>query len=238
MLYWLKLGFISFGGPLVESPLCIMICWRLSAGFQRSVFTCAKLLHGLGPEAQQLATYIGWLMHKTWGGVIAGVLFFLPLFFILIGLAYVYKAYGSVPAISGELYGIKPAVVAIVLFPDYRIGSRTRKNSVMWFISALAFLAVFAFKLPFPAIVLTAGFIGYIGGHRYPEYFKVGGGHGSLQQAFGPALIDDDSPTSEHALFRWRRLWQVTIIGVALWSVAMGILIVNYGWQGAFTQMG
>lgn len=240
MLYWLKLGFISFGGPagqiaIMHHDLVENKRWISEQRFLHALNYCMVLP---GPEAQQLATYIGWLMHKTWGGIIAGGLFFLPSFFILVGLAYVYMAYGSVPAVAGALYGIKPAVVAIVLFAAYRIGSRTLKNSVMWVIAALAFLAIFAFKLPFPAIVLTAGFIGYIGSHRYPEYFKVGGGHGSSQKAFGAALIDDDSPTPEHALFSWRRLSQVAMVGFALWILVMAILIINYGWHGAFTQMG
>lgn len=238
--YWLKLGFISFGGPagqiaIMHHDLVENKRWISEKRFLHALNYCMVLP---GPEAQQLATYIGWLMHKTWGGIIAGVLFFLPSFFILISLAFIYMAYGSVPAVAGVLYGIKPAVVAIVLFAAFRIGSRTLKNSVMWTIAALAFLAIFAFKLPFPVIVLSAGFIGYIGGHHYPEYFKVGGGHGAAQKDFGPALLDDDTPTPQHALFNWRRLWQVALIGIAMWLTAMALLIVNFGWQGAFTQMG
>jgi len=108
----------------------------------------------------------------------------------------------------------------------------------MWGIAAAAFLAIFAIKLPFPLIVLTAGLIGYIGGNNYPKYFKLGGGHGAAQKSYGAAIIDDDTPTPAHALFSWRRLWQVAIGGIALWLLAMAILMANYGWQGAFTQMG
>ena len=238
--YWLKLGFISFGGPagqiaIMHHDLVESKRWISEKRFLHALNYCMVLP---GPEAQQLATYIGWLMHRTWGGIIAGILFFLPSFFILVGLAYIYMAYDSVPAVAGALHGIKPAVVAVVLFAAYRIGSRTLKNSVMWTIASLAFLAIFVFKLPFPVIVLTAGFIGYIGGHRYPEYFKVGGGHNLSKQEFGSALIDDDTPTPQHALFSWRKLWQVMFTGIALWLIAMALLILNYGWHGAFTQMG
>ena len=240
MLYWLKLGFISFGGPagqiaIMHDDLVEKKRWISEKRFLHALNYCMVLP---GPEAQQLATYIGWLMHRTWGGIIAGVLFFLPSFFILVGLAWVYMAYGSVPAVVGVLYGIKPAVVAIVLFAAYRIGSRTLKNAVMWTIAALAFLAIFAFKLPFPVIVLTAGLIGYIGGHRYPEYFKAGRAHEAIIKRFGAAVIDDDTPTPQHALFSWRRFWRVMFIGILLWLAVMVILIVNYGWHGAFTQMG
>lgn len=191
-----------------------------------------------GPEAQQLATYIGWLMHLTWGGIIAGVLFVLASFFILITLAYVYMAYGSVPAVAGVLYGIKPAVVAIVLFAAYRIGSKALKNKVLWSIAAFAFIAIFAFKLPFPVIVLIAGVIGHFGGRYAPQYFKVGGGHGSNDKDFGRALIDDETPTPEHALFSWKKMARIAIIGLGIWLLAMAWLILQYGWNAAFTQMG
>jgi len=240
IFYWLKLGFISFGGPagqiaIMHHDLVENKRWISEKRFLHALNYCMLLP---GPEAQQLATYIGWLMHRTWGGIVAGTLFFLPSFFILVGLAYIYMAYGSVPAVAGALYGIKPAVVAIVMFAAYRIGLRTLKNKLMWGIAAAAFLAIFILKLPFPLIVLTAGLIGYVGGNRYPNYFKLGGGHGAAQKSYGAALIDDDTPTPAHALFSWSRLWQVTISGVALWLIAMAVLMANYGWQGAFTQMG
>ena len=127
-----------------------------------------------GPEAQQLATYIGWLLHRTWGGIIAGVLFILPSFFVLVALAWVYMAYGSIPAVAGMLYGFKPAVVAIVLFAAY--GSVTSiENVPSWSIAVLAFVAIFALKAPFPVIVFTAGLIGYFGGRLYPDHFKTSG---------------------------------------------------------------
>ena len=239
-IYWLKLGFISFGGPagqisIMHHDLVEKKRWISENRFLHALNYCMVLP---GPEAQQLAVYIGWLMHRTWGGIIAGSLFFLPSFFILTGLAWIYMAYGTVPAVAGALYGIKPAVVAIVLFAAYRIGSRALKNNVLWFIAAMAFIAIFALKLAFPIIILSAGFIGYFGGRITPQHFKVGGGHGSAEISFGPALIDDDTPTPAHALFSWARMARVVVIGIAIWIVAMAGLVVQFGRDAAFTQMG
>ncbi len=238
--YWLRLGFISFGGPagqisIMHHDLVEKKRWISEKRFLHALNYCMVLP---GPEAQQLATYIGWLMHRTWGGIIAGVLFVLPSFFILVGLAYVYMAYGNVPAVAGVLYGIKPAVVAIVLFAAYRIGSRALKNSVLWSITALAFIAIFALKVPFPIIVLIAGLIGYFGGRISPHHFKVGSGHGAADKDFGRALIDDDTPTPSHALFSWKKMAKVAAIGLAIWSLFMAALVIKYGWSNAFTQMG
>jgi chromate transporter len=191
-----------------------------------------------GPEAQQLATYIGWLMHRTWGGVIAGGLFVLPSLLILIGLGWIYLAFGHVPAVAGVLYGIKPAVTAIVVFAAYRIGSRALKNWVLWTMGALAFLAIFAFDAPFPLIVLVAALLGAIGGKLAPQKFVVGGGHGAAKQTFGPALIDDDSPIPAHARFSWVSLTKVILAGLILWGGVTGFLCARYGWDGALTQMG
>ncbi len=158
-LYWLKLGFISFGGPagqiaIMHRDLVERKRWISEKRFLHALNFCMVLP---GPEAQQLATYIGWLMHRTYGGLIAGGLFVLPSFFILVSLTWVYLTYGDVPAVAGLLYGIKPAIVAIVLFAAYRIGSRTLKNKVLWSVSAAAFIAVAVFHVPFPAVILRSG---------------------------------------------------------------------------------
>jgi chromate transporter len=141
-----------------------------------------RFLHALnycmvlpGPEAQQLATYIGWLMHRTWGGVVAGALFVLPSLLILIALSWIYIAFGNVPVVAGLFYGIKPAVTAIVVHAAHRIGSRALKNSWLWAIAAASFVAIFAANLPFPAIVAVAGIIGYVGGRVAPQRFAAGG---------------------------------------------------------------
>jgi len=239
-LYWLKLGFISFGGPagqisIMHHDLVEKKRWISEKRFLHALNYCMVLP---GPEAQQLAIYIGWLMHRTWGGIIAGTLFFLPSFFILMCLAWIYMAYGSVQAVAGVLYGIKPAVVAIMLFATYRIGSRTLKNQVMWSIAVVAFIAIFALKLPFPLIVLSAGLIGHFGGHFAPQYFKIGGSHRAAEMNFGCALIDDNTPTPKHALFSWRRMTRIAVVGIGIWIVMMAGLIVSYGWNATFTQMG
>lgn len=239
-MYWLKLGFISFGGPagqisIMHHDLVEKKHWISEARFLHALNYCMVLP---GPEAQQLATYIGWLMHRTWGGIVAGALFVLPSFFILTTLAWVYMAFGTVPAVAGMFYGIKPAVVAIVLFAAYRIGSRALKNQVLWAIAGLAFIAIFVLNLPFPIIVLVAAMIGHVGGRIIPTYFKVGGAHGGAKKDYGAALIDDDTPTPDHARFSWKKMLRVALVGLGIWLVFMGALIVGYGWQGAFTQMG
>ena len=238
--YWLKLGFISFGGPagqisIMHQDMVEKKRWISERRFLHALNYCMVLP---GPEAQQLAVYIGWLMHKTRGGMIAGTLFVLPSLFILIFLSWIYLAFGNVPTVAGVLYGIKPAVTAMVLFAAYRIGSRALKHGVLWAIAAAAFVAIFAFNVPFPAIVLAAGLIGYIGGKVAPKKFATGGGHGKAGDDFGAALIDDDTPTPKHALFSWARLLRVAFVGVAIWAAAMMLLVAQFGWQSAFTQMG
>lgn len=204
-----------------------------------------RFLHALnycmllpGPEAQQLATYIGWLMHKTWGGIIAGVLFVLPSLFILIALSWAYLAFGDLPLVAGVLYGIKPAVTAIVVHAAQRIGSRTLQNNLLLAIAAASFLAVFALHLPFPAIVAAAALVGYLGGRLAPDKFQVSAAHRKTGQAFGAALIDDETPTPAHARFRWQRLARVAAIGTLLWALPMLALTAHFGWSGTLTQMG
>jgi chromate transporter len=238
--YWLKLGFISFGGPvgqiaIMHQDLVERKRWISERRFLHALNYCMVLP---GPEAQQLAVYIGWLMHRTWGGIIAGTLFVLPSLFILILLSWVYLAFGNVPAVAGILYGIKPAVTAIVLFAAYRIGSRALKHTVLWVMAAAAFLAIFVFNVPFPAIVLAAGLVGYIGGRIAPEKFSPGGGHSMAKDSYGAALIDDDTPTPEHARFNWPRLLRFAFAGVTVWAAAMLLLVARFGWQGVYTQMG
>jgi chromate transporter len=191
-----------------------------------------------GPEAQQLATYIGWLMHRTWGGIVAGALFVLPSLFILIALSWIYIAFGSLPAVAGVLYGIKPAVTAIVVFAAWRIGSRALRSAALWAIAAAAFVAIFALDVPFPAIVLGAAVIGSIGGRVAPDKFRAGGGHGAAAKGDGQAIIGDGTPTPEHARFTWGRFTRVLLVGLALWGAAMGALVARGGWEGTLAQMG
>ncbi|MET3137846.1 chromate transporter [Undibacterium sp. GrIS 1.2] len=237
--FWLKLGFISFGGPagqiaIMHQELVENRRWISEKRFLHALNFCMVLP---GPEAQQLATYIGWLMHRTWGGVIAGVLFVLPSLFILIFLSWIYIAFGSMPLVAGLFYGIKPAVTAIVVQAAHRIGSRALKNPVLWAIAAASFVAIFALDMPFPLIVLIAAVIGFLGGRFMPQYFQTGGGHGAAQKHVGAALIDDDTATPAHALFSWRSLCKVAVSGLVLWSVPMALLWTLFGWEHPYTQM-
>ncbi len=237
--FWLTLGFISFGGPagqiaIMHQELVERRRWISERRFLHALNYCMLLP---GPEAQQLATYIGWLLHRTWGGIIAGVLFVLPSLFILIALSWVYIAYGDVPIVAGLFYGIKPAVTAIVVQAAHRIGSRALKNNWLWAIAVASFVAIFALQLPFPAIILGAAIIGYLGGRWAPDKFRVGGGHGAVQQSYGPAVIDDDSPRPDHTHFQWPRLLLLLAIGFLLWLLPMSVLIALYGWEGTLTQM-
>src|SRR5574343_477198 len=238
--FWLKLGFVSFGGPagqiaMMHQELVERRRWISEKRFLHALNYCMVLP---GPEAQQLATYIGWLMHRTWGGVVAGALFVLPSLLILIALSWLYIAFGDVPVVAGLFYGIKPAVTAIVVQAAHRIGARALRNRWLWAIAAASFVAIFALALPFPLIVLLAALVGHVGGRMAPDAFRSGGGHGGRAHHWGPALIDDDTPTPEHARFSVARLLRVALAGAVLWCVPMGLLSAVYGWDHTLTQMG
>ena len=237
--FWFKLGFISFGGPagqiaIMHEELVVRRRWLSEKRFLHALNYCMVLP---GPEAQQLATYIGWLMHKTRGGIVAGVLFVLPSLFLLIALSWIYIAYGQVAWVAGLFYGIKPAVTAIVIQAAHRIGSRALKNNLLLAIAAASFVAIFALNVPFPLIVLAAALIGFVGGRMRPESFSAGGGHAASQANFGTALINDDTPTPSHAVFSFKRLMQVLLSGFVLWALPMGYLVTQNGWDHTFTQM-
>ncbi|MFN3984555.1 MAG: chromate efflux transporter [Rhodocyclaceae bacterium] len=224
--YWLKLGFISFGGPagqiaIMHQELVEKRRWISEHRFLHALNYCMLLP---GPEAQQLAIYIGWLLHRTWGGIVAGVLFVLPSLFILAALTYVYLAFGDVSYVRGVFNGIKPAVVAIVVFAAWRIGSRVLKNSALWALAVLSFIAIFVFRVPFPYIVVAAGVLGFIGGRVAPDKFKVGGGHGASDKGYGPAVIDDDTPPMAHTRFRWPYLITLLVAALVTWVAAMALL--------------
>ncbi|MDP1606649.1 MAG: chromate efflux transporter [Rhodocyclaceae bacterium] len=221
--YWLKLGFIAFGGPvgqiaMMHTELVERRRWISEHRFLHALNYCMLLP---GPEAIQLAIYISWLMHGVKGAVMAGVLFFMPAFVLVTVLAGVYLSYGDVPAMQGIFYGIRPAVVAIVLFAAWRIGSKVLKNEVLLAIAALSFVGIFFFKIGFPWIVLAAGILGAIGGKLLPAKFKAGGGHGASGKTHGPAIIDDDTPPPPHAKFSWGKTIALTVIFVAIWAAAM-----------------
>jgi chromate transporter len=237
--FWLKLGFISFGGPagqiaIMHTELVERRRWISERRFLHALNYCMLLP---GPEAIQLAIYIGWLMHRVWGGIVAGLLFLLPSVFILIALSWIYMAFGQLPAVEGLFYGIKPAVVAIVIAAAWRIGSRALKHPALWAFSLGAFAAIVA-GIAFPYIVIAAGVLGALGGRFAPQVFAAGGGHGAAQKSYGPALIDDDTPTPEHARYALGRFAAVLAAGLALWAAGIGLLVTVFSWQHAATQMG
>jgi len=238
--YWLRLGFISFGGPagqiaIMHRDLVEERRWISEKRFLHALNYCMLLP---GPEAQQLATYIGWLMHRTWGGIVAGALFVLPSLVILIALSWIYLRFGDVPAIAGILYGIKPAVTAIVLAAAWRIGSRALDHPLLWSIAVAAFIAIFAFAVPFPIIVLAAAVAGWLGARWVPAAFDGSRGQAAgAVAARGPALIDDDTPRPSHT--RWSTRHALSVLGIflLLWVVAIGGLTLMLGWKGTLTQM-
>ena len=237
-LYWLKLGFISFGGPagqiaIMHQELVVEKRWISEARFLHALNFCMLLP---GPEAQQLAIYIGWLMHKTIGGLIAGLLFILPSFFILAGLGVVYMQYGDLPLMQNIFSGIKPAVVAIVLFAAYRIGSRTLKHPLLALIAALAFIGILFFKLPFPLIVLLAALIGWVASHFLPQAFKAASHKADTKTEHLPAMIDDDTPIPEHAKYKLSRLLKTLTLGLVIGGLAFYLLVRAFGFDDLLSQ--
>jgi chromate transporter len=238
--FWAKRGWINFGGPagqiaIMHAELVERRRWISEKRFLHALNYCMLLP---GPEAQQLATYIGWLMHRTWGGIVAGALFVLPSLFILIALSWVYLRFGDVPLVAGLFYGIKPAVTAVVLHAAHRIGTRALKNGWRWLLAAAAFVAIFFFGAPFPAIVAVAALIGALGARWAPNVFALAGGHGGAAAGYGPALIDDHTPPPAHARFSRVQLLRVLASGLVLWALAMALLVAANGWHGTLTQMG
>lgn len=238
--FWAKLGFISFGGPagqisVLHQELVEKRRWIPERRFLHALNYCMLLP---GPEAQQLVTYIGWLMHRSWGGILAGTLFVLPSLFILIGLSWVYLTYGQVPWIAAIFFGIKPAVTAIVLHAAVRIGKRTIHNQALQWIALGSFLAIFILNLAFPIIVAIAAAIGYWGDKKYPEYFQQKNMHGNKETSkCGSALIDDHTPTPEHAQFSYQKTIRHSLIALSCWILPMGALVLLFSWKTLYPQI-
>ncbi|WP_304188207.1 chromate transporter, partial [Phenylobacterium aquaticum] len=178
---WLRIGLLSFGGPagqiaLMHKTLVEERRWIGERRFLHALNYCMLLP---GPEAQQLATYIGWLMHRTAGGLVAGLLFVLPGALVMLGLSIGYVLYGHTPLIAGLFFGVKAAVLAVVAEAILRIGKRALKTPVMIGLAVAAFLAIWLVQVPFPIIVLSAGLVGFLGERRWPGRFAQGGGHGA-----------------------------------------------------------
>jgi chromate transporter len=236
--FWLKLGFISFGGPtgqiaIMHSELVDKRRWISDNRFLHALNFCMLLP---GPEAQQLATYIGWLMHKTWGGIVAGALFVIPSMFILWALSLVYVKFGAVPWVAAIFYGLKPAVLAIVAAAVMRIGSKALKNEVMWAIAAVAFVTIYFFDVAFPAIVIGAAILGAFGGKVWKSKFLVIKGHGGKHD--NASVLDDHSATPAHCLPSISRGVTTLVVCSLLWFVpviGMGLLL---GWNHTLFKEG
>lgn len=238
LLYWLKLGFVSFGGPagqiaLMHAELVERRRWISEQRFLHALNYCMLLP---GPEATQLAIYIGWLLHRARGGILAGLLFILPSLALLAGLSWIYLAWGHLPAIGGIMAGIKPAVVAIVAAAAWRIGTRTLRNGLLAAIAVLAFAAILL-GLAFPLIVLGAALAGYVSGRVWPQRFQPGGGHPAERKHYGPAVIDDDTPTPAHARFTRRGLLKTVLVGLGLAIGAWLLLAAAVGVDGTLARM-
>ena len=237
--FWTKLGFISFGGPagqiaVLHQELVEKRRWISERRFLHALNYCMLLP---GPEAQQLVTYIGWLMHRSWGGILAGSLFVLPSLFILIALSWVYITFGQVPWIAAIFFGIKPAVTAIVLHAAVRIGKRTIHNQMLKWIALCSFLAIFILNLSFPIIVLIAAAIGYWGGKRYPENFQQTSHSEKAFAHYGAAIIDDNTPTPTHAQFRIQKTLIHSAVALCCWLIPIGVLGLVFGWKTLYPNI-
>ncbi|HZF15373.1 MAG TPA: chromate efflux transporter [Steroidobacteraceae bacterium] len=238
--FWLKLGFISFGGPagqiaVMHQELVERRRWISERRFLHALNYCMLLP---GPEAQQLATYIGWLMHRTWGGIVAGGLFVLPALAILTALSWAYSTYGDTELVTALFFGVKPAVVVVVAFAAYRIGKRVLHNGTLFTIALAAFVALFEFNVPFPLIIVSAALIGFLGDRMAPERFRTGGAHEIAATAHAPAIIDDDTPAPAHAQFRWPHALLTLVIGLLLWLGGMAALVLLQTPSGTLPTMG
>lgn len=235
MRFWVKLGFISFGGPagqiaIMHRELVERGRWIGEQRFLHALNFCMLLP---GPEAQQLATYIGWLMHRTWGGIAAGALFVIPSVFILLGLSYVYARFGKVLWISGALYGLKAVVVAVVLEAVVKIGRRAFKSWLHVVIAAGAFAGIYVFGIPFPLIILAALALGCVGALTLPNIFntkppaKPAASADAVPEV--PFVISDDGPLPAHAQPKAKRLFWLLLLWAVLWVLPLGSVLAAYG---------
>src|SRR5947208_8380002 len=230
--FWLKLGFISFGGPsgqiaMMHAELVEKKRWIDNSRFLHALNFCMLLP---GPEAQQLASYIGWLWHRSWGGIVAGALFVIPSIFILWALSYIYVAYGHVPSIAAVFYGLKPAVLSIVVSAVIRIGNKALKNAVMWAIAAFAFTAIYFFHAPFPLIVVSAAVIGLLGAKFLPRVFR--------DEAANPPNVDLATKAADIAKPSLLRALKISAIWIVIWALPLTLAGVFLGTQHTIFREG
>jgi chromate transporter len=237
--YWWKLGLTSFGGPagqiaMLHDEVVVNRRWISEKRFLHALNYCMVLP---GPEAQQLVTYIGWLMHGVRGGVIAGALFILPSLVILIGLTWLYLAFGETAIVMGIFAAIKPVVVAIIAHAVFRIGSRSLRHPVLWAIAGVATIAMLISGALFPLILAVAVVVGMVGSRLAPRVFDGGGVHTPAAKAGGPAIIDDKTATPPHARISSWRLVRTIATSLAAWFVPVGALWLALGPDSSLVEM-
>jgi chromate transporter len=237
--FWLHLGCVSFGGPagqiaILHRELVERRAWISERRFAHALNYCMLLP---GPEAQQLATYLGWLLHGVRGGVAAGVLFVLPSLLLLTGLSWLYMAFGAVPLVATLLYGVKPVVVAIVACAMYRLGRRVLDSVFLWMVALAGSVALALFHIPFPILVAAAGGLGWMADRVAPKKLLNSQAMNTMAVATGNALIDDGTPVPPHAKWHARRLVGYAAVGILLWVGAMALLVLRVGWDNTLTQM-
>jgi chromate transporter len=234
---WLRVAVLSFGGPAGQIAVMHRILveeknWISEGRFLHALNYCMLLP---GPEAQQLATYIGWLLHRTAGGIMAGGLFILPGIIAIMGLSYIYAAYGNVGFVEALFFGLKTAVLAIVVQAVVRVGKRALRNRIMIALAAIAFIAIFLFAVPFPIIIIAAGVIGYFGARSgRPEFAAVEHG-GDGKKAAVDSMLDDELP--DHVRPSMPRALKVSAIWLLLWLVPVAALLIAFGQANVFSQI-
>jgi chromate transporter len=234
--FWVKLGFISFGGPagqiaIMHRELVERRRWLSEERFLHALNYCMLLP---GPEATQLAIYVGWLLHRTAGGIVAGAFFVIPSIFFLLALSYVYAAYGNVPAVAGVLSGFKPVVVAIVVEAVLKIGGRAIKRRAHLVLAALAFVSIYFLRVPFPVIVLAAGLVGLAGYRLWPAAFAASkkedaAPNDTRARDEAPTVIDDHAPPPRHTLPSRRRALKVVATGALMWALPFALVVALRG---------
>lgn len=240
--FWLKLGLISFGGPagqiaIMHTELVERRRWIGPRRFLHALNYCMLLP---GPEAQQLAIYCGWLLHRTWGGIVAGALFVLPSALILWVLSYVYVAYGTVPAVTAFFAGLQPAVVAVVFSALLRLGGKALHTPAQWALATAAFILIFALNVGFPWIVLGAALTGWLGRRIHPASFPAAGSPASCNEKTDTepraAVADDDASTI--AVPTWSRAARIIAFCVALWAAPTVVAGLAFGWESTLVAQG
>jgi chromate transporter len=235
---WLRVALLSFGGPAGQIAVMHRILveeknWISESRFLHALNYCMLLP---GPEAQQLATYIGWLLHRTAGGIMAGGLFILPGVIAIMGLSYIYAAYGHVGFVEALFFGLKAAVLAIVIQAVVRVGKRALRNRIMIALAAVAFIAIFFFDVPFPIIIIGAGLIGFVGARSgRPEFAAVPHGGSGKNEAAVDSMLGEQLP--EHVRPSIPRTLKVSAVWLLLWLLPVGALLVAFGEANVFSQI-